>query len=255
MQKSFLANRSGGAHDPSGGVAVLAGDASGGVARPLPQGSVRASRPHAGRLRLLEAQHGRERAAAGVPAAHHGALAGADRTADRNLLGRQPAGGRAQLAQPFRTRYTREDILLLAEISNGHLYNLRRSRTYATHPTHAPIGVRRKARPEGYPGWNHVDLVYQADLDNVIGVYHINAVDEVTQYQITACVEHISENFTLPVLERLPESFPFCGARLPLRQRLRVRELPSGRAAGEAARDGVHQGAPVARQGQRPSGE
>ena len=163
----------------------------------------------------------------------------------------QLADGRKGPAQPFRTRYTRADILLLAEtdalhgtlsgpataallrrafkvfgdaryerlarISNGHLYNLRRSRAYervlgakdATRPTQTPIGVRRKPRPEGRPGWIRVDSVHQGDLDKVKGVYHINAVDEVTQYQFTGCVERISENFPLPVLERLLESFPF----------------------------------------------
>ena len=79
----------------------------------------------------------------------------------------------------------------------------------ATNATQAPISVRRKPRREGRPGWTRVDLVHQGDLDKVKGVYHINAVDEVTQYQFTGCVERISENFPLPVLERLLESFPF----------------------------------------------
>ena len=71
------------------------------------------------------------------------------------------------------------------------------------------IGARRKPRPEGRPGWIRVDSVHQGDLDKVKGVYHIKAVDEVTQYQFTGCVERISENFPLPVLKRLLESFPF----------------------------------------------
>ena len=51
--------------------------------------------------------------------------------------------------------------------------------------------------------------MHQGDPDKVNGVYDINAVDEVTQYQFTGCVERISENFPLPVLERLLESLPF----------------------------------------------
>ena len=76
---------------------------------------------------------------------------------------------------------------------------------------HAPGGDadRRKPRPEGRPGWVRVDSVHQGDLDKVKGVYHINAVDEVTQYQFTGCVERISERYLLPVLERLLASFPF----------------------------------------------
>ena len=49
----------------------------------------------------------------------------------------------------------------------------------------------------------------QGDLDKVKGVYHINAVNEVIRDQFTGCVECISENSLLPVLERLLESFPF----------------------------------------------
>ena len=78
-----------------------------------------------------------------------------------------------------------------------------------TRPSATPIGERRKPRPEGRPGWVRVDSVHQGDLDKVKGVYHVNAVDEVTQYQFTGCVERISERYLLPVLERLLESFPF----------------------------------------------
>ena len=49
--------------------------------------------------------------------------------------------------------------------------------------------------------------MHQGDLDRVKGVYPINAVNEVIEYQFTGCVERISENFLLPVLERLLESF------------------------------------------------
>ena len=41
------------------------------------------------------------------------------------------------------------------------------------------------------------------------GVYHINAVDEVTQYQVVCSVEKISETFLIPVLEDLLATFPF----------------------------------------------
>jgi len=56
-----------------------------------------------------------------------------------------------------------------------------------------------------------------------------------------------------------PEAFagilPLCRARLPFRQRLRVRQLPSGRTRGKAASDRTHQVAPRAQQRQRPGGE
>lgn len=105
----------------------------------------------------------------------------------------------------------------LAGISVGHLYNLRRSTTYRgvrhhfekTRPTVSSIGERRKPQPDGKPGYLRVDTVHQGDLDGVKGVYHINAVDEVTQFEIVCSVEKISERYLIPVLEALLEQFPF----------------------------------------------
>ena len=70
----------------------------------------------------------------------------------------------------------------------------------ATRPTPVTIGVRRKPTPEGRPGFLRIDTVHQGDLDGVKGVYHINAVDEVTQWQVVGAVERISEAWLLPVL-------------------------------------------------------
>ena len=71
------------------------------------------------------------------------------------------------------------------------------------------IGERRRPRPEGRPGFLRVDSVHQGDLDGVKGLYHINLVDEVTQFQFVGSVERISEHFLLPVLAALFEAFPF----------------------------------------------
>jgi hypothetical protein len=65
-----------------------------------------------------------------------------------------------------------------------------------------------------------VDSVHQGDLlldtrstansgTSTKGVYHINFVDEVTQYEFVACVETISERHLLPVLQAILDSFPF----------------------------------------------
>lgn len=53
-----------------------------------------------------------------------------------------------------------------------------------TRPTTVPIGERRRPEPDGQAGYLRVDTVHQGDLDGVKGVYHINAVDEVTQWQV-----------------------------------------------------------------------
>lgn len=105
----------------------------------------------------------------------------------------------------------------LATISVGHLYNLRHSIGYQrqrqvwtkTRPVTVPIGERRAPAPDNRPGYLRVDTVHQGDLDGIKGVYHINAVDCVTQYEGVASCERISEAFLIPVLEELLLSFPF----------------------------------------------
>ncbi len=151
----------------------------------------------------------------------------------------------------FGTRYTVEDIALLAEvdraherlsgpatrrilereygqfgnkqyerlakISVAHLYNLRASARYrnqaavfqATQATAIPIGERRKPEPRGQPGFLRVDTVHQGDWEGAKGVYHVNAVDTVTQWQIIGCASKISEAHLLPVLQVVLAQFPF----------------------------------------------
>jgi len=105
----------------------------------------------------------------------------------------------------------------LASMSIAHLYNLRRQAGYLrfrtqwtkTRPQVSTIGQRRAPAPNGRPGFLRVDSVHQGDEDGLKGVYHINAVDIVTQFEIVATCERISEAFLLPVLEQLLDSFPF----------------------------------------------
>ena len=105
----------------------------------------------------------------------------------------------------------------LASISVSHLYNLRADRAYQdkrrhwtkTRPTGVPIGQRRAPQPNGIPGYIRIDSVHQGDQDGVKGVYHINAVDCVTQFQLVATCEKISEAYLLPVIRQLLEEFPF----------------------------------------------
>ena len=105
----------------------------------------------------------------------------------------------------------------LATISVAHLYNLRQNPGYQhqrqvwtkTQPAAVPIGERRAPTPNNRPGYLRVDSVHQGDLDGIKGVYHINAVDCVTQYEGVATCERISEAFLIPVLEALLLSFPF----------------------------------------------
>lgn len=113
--------------------------------------------------------------------------------------------------------YGESDYGTLAEISVSHLYNLRKSRAYTRQRRHfektrakpSTIGERRKPQPEGKPGYIRIDTVHQGDQDKQKGVYHINAVDEVTQFEVICSVEKISEHYLIPVLEQLLEAFPF----------------------------------------------
>ncbi len=110
------------------------------------------------------------------------------------------------------TRYTQ-----LSTISVSHLYNLRQRRGYVerrrvftkTRPTGIPIGERRAPAPDGRPGFIRIDSVHQGDQDGVKGVFHINAVDCVTQWELVATCEKISEAYLLPVIETLLAGFPF----------------------------------------------
>ncbi len=105
----------------------------------------------------------------------------------------------------------------LATISVAHIYNLRKSRAYRekrmhyqkTRPVQVSIGERRRPDPQGRPGFLRVDTVHQGDLDGVKGVYHINAVDEITQWQVVGATAQISEAWLIPVLEAMLRQFPF----------------------------------------------
>jgi transposase InsO family protein len=110
------------------------------------------------------------------------------------------------------TKYAR-----LAELSVAQLYRLRKSRTYRqrlrsyqpTRPTKVAIGERRRPEPHGRPGYLRVDTVHQGDQDGEKGVYHINAVDEVTQWEVVGAAAQISEAWLIPVLDAMLAQFPF----------------------------------------------
>jgi len=78
-----------------------------------------------------------------------------------------------------------------------------------TRPTQVAIGERRRPDPQGKPGYLRVDTVHQGDLDGVQGLFHINAVDEVTQWEVVGATAHISEAWLMPVLEAMLGQFPF----------------------------------------------
>jgi len=105
----------------------------------------------------------------------------------------------------------------LSAISVAQIYRFRNSAAYRqrnttyqpTRPTLIPIGERRKPQPHGLPGYLRIDTVHQGDRDGIKGIYHINAVDQVTQWEIVAATPQISELWLIPLLETMLQQFPF----------------------------------------------
>lgn len=105
----------------------------------------------------------------------------------------------------------------LAKISPSHIYNLRPSAAYRkirvrvvhTQARQVSIAERRRPDPQGRPGYIRVDTVHQGQHDGQPGVYHLNAVDTVTPWEVLGCTETISERHLIPVLEAMLHQFPF----------------------------------------------
>ena len=163
-----------------------------------------------GRVKAVVYQ--RNRFASHYTAADIGLLADVDK-AHGNLSG--PATRRI-LEREYK-EYGQAAYQRLAMISVAHMYRLRNSEAYRkrnttwrpTRPTPVAIGERRKPQPHGSPGYLRIDTVHQGDQDGRKGLYHINAVDQVTQWEIVAATPQISELWLLPVLEALLGQFPF----------------------------------------------
>lgn len=162
--------------------------------------------------RVIAVPYQRSRFPSIYTAADVGLLAYVDR-AHGNLSG--PATRR--ILEREYSAYGQAAYQRLAGISVAHLYRLRNTPDYRkrntsyqpTRPTPTPIGERRKPRPQGVPGYLRIDTVHQGDQEGRKGLYHINAVDEVTQWEIVAATPQICELWLLPVLEAIVGQFPF----------------------------------------------
>lgn len=115
------------------------------------------------------------------------------------------------------TEFKKQNYQTIKNISVSHIYNLRATRQYQSHAltftrtqaVQRNIGERRVPSPNGVPGYLRVDTVHQGDLNGKKGVYHINSIDEVLQWQIVASVEQISESYLEPILSLLIDQYPF----------------------------------------------
>jgi transposase InsO family protein len=97
----------------------------------------------------------------------------------------------------------------IARISHAHITNLRHEEIYKnfwinhTKARQVGIGITKPPENFGRPGSIRIDSVSQKD------VYYVNAVDEITQWEVVFCVPQISERFMIPALEDIFSQFPF----------------------------------------------
>lgn len=97
----------------------------------------------------------------------------------------------------------------ISRISHSHISNLRHAPNYRnfwinhTKARQIPIGITRPPENYGRPGSIRIDSVSQKD------VYHINSVDEITQWEVVFCVPQLSESCMLPALKEIFEQYPF----------------------------------------------
>lgn len=107
---------------------------------------------------------------------------------------------------------------VLSKVSVAYIYVLMETTEYKrsnpsyekTRPSVVNIGERRKPNPSGKPGYLRVDSVHQGDArDGEKGAYHINIVDEITQFEFIGSVPQITDRYLIPLLEALIELFPF----------------------------------------------
>src|ERR1043165_4855456 len=132
----------------------------------------------------------------------HGNLSG---PATKRILEREYS----EYGQAVYERLARLSVAQLYRFRNSEAYRKRNTSYLPTRPTIIPIGERRKPQPQGRPGYLRIDTVHQGDSEGTKGIYHINAVDEVSQWEIVAATPQISELWLIPVLQQLLEQFPF----------------------------------------------
>ena len=114
--------------------------------------------------------------------------------------------------------YGEEKYRNIAAISVSHIYNLKKTVSYQRSVTFYQetkktkgrvIGERCKPEPGGKPGYLRVDTMHQGDRDGQKGVYHINTVDEIVQWEVVGAAEKITDTQLLPLLGKIIASYPY----------------------------------------------
>ena len=105
----------------------------------------------------------------------------------------------------------------LAKASIATIYRLRQTKRYKeqcqsiskTKKSDVSIGVRMKPDPKGRPGCLRADTVHQGEYEGHKGVYHVNFVDELLQWEVPIAVEEISMGCMKDAVEEGLDLFPF----------------------------------------------
>jgi hypothetical protein len=115
--------------------------------------------------------------------------------------------------------FGKEEYKQISQISISHIYNIRRSVIYqrtgswynkTKRETGQGLGIKKKPEPKGKPGYLRVDSVHQGDHeDGRKGVYHVNLIDEVTQFEYITTVVCLNSQEVRKALERALHFFPF----------------------------------------------
>ncbi|MBU4210138.1 integrase [Patescibacteria group bacterium] len=105
--------------------------------------------------------------------------------------------------------FGKEKYQKIAQVSHAHVSNLRHHSVYRnawvnhTKARQIQIGITMPPENHGKPGSIKVDAVHQRDI------YHINSVDEITQWEIVICVPRITDAYMEPALKEMIDQYPF----------------------------------------------
>lgn len=106
-------------------------------------------------------------------------------------------------------KFHKENYVNISQVSVSHINNLRKLPVYRnswvnhTKARKIAIGITQPPEAHGRPGSIRVDTVHQRDI------YHINSVDEITQWEVVVSVPEITERFLRPALIALLNQYPF----------------------------------------------
>ena len=102
--------------------------------------------------------------------------------------------------------YKHTEYKNIKDISVSYMYKLfgkthdrRANKFFGTKPKNSTIGIRAPLTYDGCAGHLNVDTVHQGDRNGEKGIYHVNIVDSLTQWELIASLDVIAESSLAPV--------------------------------------------------------